>query len=58
MASSGVLLMLSADYSGAIYAIRSRFQQCLPGVASKTSQSIVMLQQTTGVWHEQRVLAS
>ena len=31
MASSGVLLMLSADYSGSIYGIRSRFQACIPG---------------------------
>lgn len=34
MASSGVLLMLSADYSGSIYGIRSRFQACIPGVHS------------------------
>ena len=34
MASSGVLLMLSADYSGSIYGIRSRFQACIPGERS------------------------
>ena len=35
MASSGVLLMLSADYSGSIYSIRSRFQACIPGGCSR-----------------------
>ena len=34
MASSGVLLMLSADYSGSIHGIRSRFQACIPGWCS------------------------
>ena len=34
MASSGVLLMLSADHSGSIYGIRSRFQACMPGGCS------------------------
>ena len=33
MASSGVLLMLSADHDGTISGIRSRFHACAPGMS-------------------------
>ncbi|CAL5222478.1 g4850 [Coccomyxa viridis] len=40
MAGSGVLLMLSADYSGSIHGIRSRFQACVPGCPTKQTNIV------------------
>ena len=52
MASSGVLLMLSADYDGSISSIRSRLHACAPGTRRPGQLLLILSPACVTAWRD------
>ena len=57
MASSGVLLMLSADHDGTISGIRSRFHACAPGMGRPVQLLLFFSPECLSAWRAGQALS-
>ena len=57
MASSGVLLMLSADHDGTITDIRSRFHACAPGMRRPVQLLLLFSPACLSAWRDGQALS-